>query len=71
MQMKLLSISFVIVTLPFCIEEDDMQAKPHITVHYCTPCNWLLRSVWMAQALLSTVSDDPDSVMLIPGTGCI
>lgn len=35
MQMKLLSISFVIVTLPFCIEEDDMQAKPHITAHHC------------------------------------
>lgn len=46
-----------------------MQAKPQITIHYCTQCNWLLRSAWMAQELLSTFADDLGGVMLIPGTG--
>ena len=40
-----------------------------VTIHYCTGCNWLLRSGWMAQELLSTFADDIDEVALRPGTG--
>ncbi|PPS64752.1 hypothetical protein CRX72_03670 [Pantoea sp. BRM17] len=29
-------------------------SKPAITLHYCTQCNWMLRSAWMAQELLQT-----------------
>ncbi len=45
------------------------QNKPHVTITYCTQCNWLLRSAWMAQELLSTFSLELGSVTLVPGTG--
>lgn len=45
------------------------QSKPHVTITYCTQCNWLLRSAWMAQELLSTFSLELGSVTLVPGTG--
>ncbi len=40
-----------------------------VVIRYCTGCNWLLRSGWMAQELLSTFADDIDEVALQPGTG--
>lgn len=43
--------------------------RPVITLAYCTQCNWLLRTAWMAQELLSTFGQDIASVMLIPATG--
>jgi selenoprotein W-related protein len=43
--------------------------KPVIVIHYCTQCNWLLRSAWMAQELLQTFAQDLASVTLRPGTG--
>ncbi len=42
---------------------------PGVTITYCRQCNWLLRSAWMAQELLSTFSDDLSEVALIPSTG--
>ncbi|HVH01483.1 MAG TPA: SelT/SelW/SelH family protein [Amaricoccus sp.] len=42
---------------------------PRITIAYCTQCNWLLRSAWMAQELLSTFGADLGGVTLEPGTG--
>ncbi len=48
-----------------------MSAKPSISIAYCTQCNWLLRSAWMAQELLSTFSTELGQVTLIPGTGGI
>jgi len=45
--------------------------KPAIAISYCTQCNWLLRSAWMAQELLSTFGQDLGSVTLVPGTGGI
>lgn len=45
--------------------------KPAITIIYCTQCNWLLRSAWMAQELLSTFGTELDAVALVPGTGGI
>jgi len=48
-----------------------MSTKPVISIAYCTQCNWLLRSGWMAQELLSTFGTELGQVMLIPGTGGI
>jgi selenoprotein W-related protein len=42
---------------------------PRIAITYCTQCNWLLRSAWMAQELLSTFGPDLGEVALLPGTG--
>ena len=42
---------------------------PHITITYCTQCQWLLRAAWMAQELLSTFGTDLGAVALAPGTG--
>jgi selenoprotein W-related protein len=47
------------------------ETKPAITIAYCTQCNWLLRSAWMAQELLSTFSQELSAVTLLPGTGGI
>jgi selenoprotein W-related protein len=43
--------------------------KLAITITYCTQCNWLLRSAWMAQEVLSTFGTELASVTLVPGTG--
>ena len=48
-----------------------MNNGPAITIAYCTQCNWLLRSGWMAQELLSTFGTELGQVTLIPGTGGI
>lgn len=45
--------------------------KPAVEIAYCTQCNWLLRSAWMAQELLTTFGQDIGSVSLIPGSGGI
>lgn len=41
-------------------------SKPTILIRYCPKCHWLLRSAWMAQELLSTFSEDLQSVTLEP-----
>ena len=45
-----------------------MTARPAIRITYCTQCNWLLRSGWMAQELLSTFGTELAEVTLVPGT---
>jgi selenoprotein W-related protein len=45
--------------------------KPSLTIVYCTQCNWLLRSAWMAQEVLQTFSLEIGSMTLVPGTGGI
>ncbi len=47
------------------------ETKPRLTITYCTQCNWLLRSAWMAQEVLSTFSFEMGEVILRPGTGGI
>jgi selenoprotein W-related protein len=42
---------------------------PRIAITYCTQCQWLLRSAWLAQELLQTFSTDLGEVALLPGTG--
>ena len=46
-------------------------SKPALSITYCTQCNWLLRSAWMAQEVLSTFSVEMGAVTLVPGTGGI
>jgi selenoprotein W-related protein len=43
--------------------------RPRVAIHYCTQCNWLLRSAWMAQELLQTFGQALSEVALIPDTG--
>lgn len=43
--------------------------RPRVAITYCTQCNWLLRSAWMAQELLSTFRDDLGEVALVPASG--
>jgi selenoprotein W-related protein len=45
--------------------------KPGVTITYCRQCNWLLRSAWMAQELLSTFSEELGAITLVPSTGGI
>jgi selenoprotein W-related protein len=49
----------------------SQDSKPSLSITYCTQCNWLLRSAWMAQEVLSTFSLEMAEVSLIPGTGGI
>ena len=50
---------------------DRTQPGPRIAITYCSMCNWLLRSAWMAQELLQTFGQDLGEVVLIPRTGGI
>lgn len=40
-----------------------------IRIHYCTQCQWLLRSAWYAQELLSTFGEELEEVALVPSRG--
>lgn len=44
-------------------------ATPRIAIRFCTQCNWMLRSAWLAQELLSTFGTEIGEVALQPGTG--
>lgn len=46
-----------------------MNTKARVSIVYCTQCNWLLRSAWMMQELLSTFGQELGEVALIPGEG--
>lgn len=43
-----------------------MSPKPRIVITYCPRCQWLLRSAWLAQELLTTFADDLAEVVLRP-----
>ena len=43
-----------------------MSPKPRIVITYCSRCQWLLRSAWLAQELLTTFADDLAEVVLRP-----
>ena len=47
------------------------ETKPVLRITYCTQCNWLLRSAWLAQEVLSTFSLEMGEVILVPATGGI
>lgn len=41
-------------------------ALPRVSIQYCTGCNWMLRSAWMAQELLTTFNGTIGEVALVP-----
>lgn len=43
-----------------------IRIKPRLSIEYCPKCNWLMRSAWMAQELLTTFEEDLGEVALIP-----
>lgn len=43
--------------------------SPHIIITYCRQCNWLLRSAWMVQEILTTFSEETGTGSLVPDTG--
>lgn len=45
--------------------------SPRIEIHYCRQCQWLLRSAWYAQELLTTFAEEIGEVAIVPGTGGI
>ncbi len=53
------------------MEHGAERDRPHVRITYCTQCNWLLRSAWMAQELLSTFAGELGEVALRPGSGGI
>ena len=39
---------------------------PNIAIRYCTGCRWLLRSAYLATELMTTFSEEINSITLIP-----
>ena len=52
-------------------QPSEATSRPKVGIRYCTQCQWLLRSAWLAQELLSTFATELGEVALIPGTGGI
>jgi selenoprotein W-related protein len=40
--------------------------KPFVIIEYCPKCGWMLRAAYMAQELLTTFTDELQSVNLQP-----
>jgi selenoprotein W-related protein len=47
---------------------DEYIYSPNVAITYCSRCNWLLRSTWLAQELLTTFNGTLAAVSLIPDT---
>lgn len=47
----------------------DPAPRPRVAIRYCTQCNWMLRSAWIAQELLSSFGTNLGEIALIPDTG--
>lgn len=61
--------SFAILkTSSLLARSTTLDAKPVVSIEYCTGCKWLLRSAWLAQELLTTFEKDLDSVSLKPNS---
>lgn len=46
-----------------------MNDRAKIEIEYCRQCQWMLRSTWYAQELLTTFAEELESISLIPTTG--
>jgi selenoprotein W-related protein len=44
-------------------------AQPKLTIEYCAPCNYLPRTVWQVQELMSELTGSVESVELVPADG--
>jgi selenoprotein W-related protein len=47
-------------------KQQQQQQQHHVSIEYCTGCRWMMRAAWMAQELLTTFTDELDSMTLIP-----
>ena len=43
--------------------------SPRISILYCRQCRWMMRAAWLAQEILTTLSEDIGEVALQPGIG--
>ena len=50
-------------------QQEDEEQQHHVSIEYCTGCRWMMRAAWMAQELLTTFTDELDSMTLIPSRG--
>jgi selenoprotein W-related protein len=46
-----------------------MDARPVVSIEYCTACNFRGRGVWLAQELLAGLEANIAGVTLVPGRG--
>ncbi len=44
----------------------DRSGLPKVHILYCPACGWMLRATWLAQEILTTFSNELDSVTLKP-----
>lgn len=44
----------------------DNVPTPHVTISYCTGCNWFLRATYLAQELVSTFGEEIHAISLLP-----
>ena len=51
---------------PVTMAKYDSEFLPTVTIEYCTRCNWMLRSAWLAQEVLTTFNGTVASTTLIP-----
>jgi len=47
-------------------EGESESRTPRVSIEYCTRCNWMLRSAWLMQELLTTFNGTLAEVALIP-----
>ena len=47
-------------------DDDEGSRYPKVTIEYCTRCNWMLRSAWLSQELLTTFNGTIAEVALAP-----
>jgi selenoprotein W-related protein len=40
--------------------------EPKLTIEYCAPCNYLPRTLWQVQELVTALTGEVESVELIP-----
>ncbi|KAL7432703.1 hypothetical protein ACHAXM_003231 [Skeletonema potamos] len=54
--------------LPMSSEESSNTLEVHVTIEYCSGCQWMLRSTWLASEILTTFASDASlsSISLIP-----
>ena len=51
---------------PIMAADDVALPTPSVAIEYCTRCNWMLRSAWLAQELLTTFNGTLAACTLVP-----
>lgn len=55
---------------PVCLgaTSSDDAVDSRVRIEYCTGCRWMLKSLWLAQELLTTFEDDLGYVTVVPSS---